>query len=56
MDDPDIETDEFVKYMKDSKPNVNGEDIDNWEFDELIEKVQEFKTLKKQVESKGFCL
>lgn len=52
MDDPDIETEHFVQFLKEAKPEVNGEDINNWEFEELVDKVQEYKTLQQQLKSK----
>jgi hypothetical protein len=48
---PDMDQDEFIQFLSDAKPGVNATDVDNWEFEELVEKVEEFKTLKEQAKS-----
>lgn len=51
LDDSQYDANEFVEYMRREKPDVEGGDIDNWEFDELVEQVQSFKSMKQQLES-----
>jgi hypothetical protein len=52
MDNSQIDTEDFVQFLKDAKPDINGEDVTNWEFEELVSKVQEYKTMQQQVQSK----
>ena len=51
LDDPRYDANEFVEFMRIAKPNVEGGDINNWEYDELINQVQDFKSMKQQLES-----
>jgi hypothetical protein len=53
LDDPDYDANEFVEFMRSAKPDVEGGDINNWEFDELVNQVQNFKSMKQQIESKS---
>lgn len=48
LDDTQFDADEFVNYMEQAKPDVDGKDIDNWDFDELVEQVQKFKAQKER--------
>jgi hypothetical protein len=50
LNNPNYDPDEFVLYMESSKKDCDGKEIDNWDFDELVEKVQEFKAQKEQLE------
>ena len=52
LDDPNYDPEEFVNYMRTAKPDVEGGDINNWEFDELVNQVQNFKSMKDQLESR----
>lgn len=53
LNDPNYDPDEFVNYMEQAKPEVDGKEIDNWDFDELVEKVQEFKAEKEKFEGEA---
>lgn len=52
LDNKDLDSSEFLKFMSEAKPYTNGQDIDNWKLEELVEKVEEFKTLKNQEQSR----
>lgn len=52
LNDPNFDPDEFVNYMEEAKPEVDGKEIDNWDYDELVEKVQQFKAEKENFEGK----
>ena len=49
LDDNDFDAEEFVEFMRVVKPNVEGGDIDNWDYDELVQKVRDFKNMKMQL-------
>lgn len=51
LDNSTYDANEFVEYMRRAKPDVEGGDIDNWQFDELVEQVQNFKSMKQQLNS-----
>lgn len=51
LDNSTYDANEFVEYMRRAKPDVEGGDIDNWQFDELVEQVQNFKSMKQQLDS-----
>jgi hypothetical protein len=53
LDNPDYDADEFVEFMRTAKTDVEGSDIDNWNFDELVNQVQDFKSMKQQLESRN---
>ena len=52
MENSELNAEEFTKFMSEAKPKKNGENIDNWTLEELVSKVEEFKTLKMQNKSK----
>lgn len=54
LNNPKYDADEFVLYMENAKPDIEGGEIDNWDFDELVEKVQEFKAQKEQIQGNKF--
>lgn len=41
-----FDQEEFANYLNNCKEN--GTNIDNWEFDELINKVEDFKQLRRR--------
>jgi hypothetical protein len=51
LNDPNYDPDEFVNYMEAAKPGLDGKEIDNWEYDELVDRVQQFKAEKDNFES-----
>lgn len=51
LEDPNLDADEFVEFMRLAKPNEEGGDINNWSFDELVNQVQDFKSMKQQLAS-----
>ena len=51
LDDENYDANEFVEYMREAKPDVEGGDINNWKFDELVNQVQNFKSMKQQLKS-----
>ena len=52
LNDNNYDANEFLDFMDEAKPGVDGQDINNWEYDELVEKVQQFKAEKENFDGK----
>ena len=52
LEDDNYNADEFVDFLANAMEVKDGADIDNWTLDGLVEKVQEFRRMKDNLESK----
>jgi hypothetical protein len=56
LDNDAYHSDDFIEYIKNIKENIDGTDVDNWTFPELIEIVQEFKFREYTLNSTSFYI
>lgn len=49
VDNAYLDQEEFVEFLSNAKHGVDGKNIDNWDFDELVYQVQRFKFRSNQL-------